>query len=87
VRDTSMRANRSSLPVKFRAMFGSHENVDYAERFAIAKMVACGFGAWTANAALSALNRRLDRRRNPSLGTTYSRNLRARKTIFTINSN
>jgi hypothetical protein len=49
-------------------MFGSHENVDYAERFAIANMVAGGFGAWTANARASALNR--DRRRKPSLGTT-----------------
>jgi hypothetical protein len=31
-----LQANRSSHPVKFRsfaAMFGSHENVDYAERF------------------------------------------------------
>jgi hypothetical protein len=31
-----LQANRSSLPVKFRffaAMSGSHENVDYAERF------------------------------------------------------
>jgi hypothetical protein len=48
-----LRANRLSLPVKFcsfAAMFGSHENVDYAERFAIANMVAGGFGAWTANA-------------------------------------